>query len=167
MSMPQYELSLTKVKHKNKPWSAMGIDNYVITQILKGGYSISHVTSTLLLSFYKCFLPVKCILDDLTILWLLTAVPKHNSSSKRPGWVICPDGFPFSFCDRNWMWRLHPHEPEDDGFRTHRWQRWLSWHSQLCDVSTWSFRAATNSSASQAWAEKRWEPAQKRNGSWL
>lgn len=106
-------------------------------------------------------------LSDLMFLWLLTALFKYSASSKLPGWVICPHGFPFSFCYHHRMWRLHSHEPEDVQFPQYRWRRWFSCYSQLADVSTGSFRAAPNSSASQTSPEERWELTQKWIGSFL
>lgn len=106
-------------------------------------------------------------LSDLMLLWLLTALFKYSAGSKLPGWVICPHGFPFSFCYHHRMWRLHSHEPEDVQFPQYWWRRWFSCYSQLADVSTGSFRAAPNSSASQASPEERWELTQKWIGSFF
>lgn len=93
--------------------------------------------------------------SDLMILFL-SALFKCHTSSKLPGWVICPHGFPFSLCYHSWMWRLHPHEPEDIQFPQYKLQRWVLPDSQLINVSTWRFCATSNSPASQAPPEERW-----------
>lgn len=79
------------------------------------------------------------------MLCLLTALFKHHTGSKLRGWVICPHGFPFSFCYRHWMWWLPPHEPENIQFPQFRQQCWVLTDSQSTSMSTWKFCAATNS----------------------
>lgn len=102
-------------------------------------------------------------LSDHMLLCLSLAVFEYGANSKLWGWVLRSHGFPFSLRCRHRVWWLHPHEPWDFQFPQHKLQSWARGGSQSSGVSTCRFCTTSNSPASQASPEKRWELRQHRS----